>query len=325
MNRRRGFTLIELLVVIAIIAVLIAILLPAVQSAREAARRSACNNNLKQIGLALHNYNDAITRFPPGYVPLSSDGTTQEGSLGWGWGAKLLPYLEYAELYDAIAVHFSDTTEMTNPSSNLRTQLLTVDVKAFRCPTDDRMDGLASWTEYVQGAEQFDPMDPTISLGFDVDSQSSPFASKASYVGMHGSTALSGTPNGTLFRNSGVRVRDIKDGTSQTIIAGERAQQIHATVWAGAHYDESMSGTYYDDTNRSYGERPAFILGSASATIDADPAVSTTSGFGSMHRGGTHMLFADGHVRFVSEGINVGIFGLLANKSDRQTIKGFKF
>src|SRR5689334_25410189 len=104
-GRRRAFTLIELLVVIAIIAVLIALLLPAVQQAREAARRTQCKNNLKQIGLALHNYHDTFRLFPPGYVDRNGNpNLTPDNDLGpgWGWAAFLLPYIDQSPLYSPI-------------------------------------------------------------------------------------------------------------------------------------------------------------------------------------------------------------------------------
>src|ERR1700735_893429 len=103
--RRSGFTLIELLVVIAIIAVLIAMLLPAVQAARETARRSQCTNNLKQIGLALHNYHDARKCFPAGYIDRNTNAvSTPDNDLGpgWGWGAALLPFIEENNVYSQI-------------------------------------------------------------------------------------------------------------------------------------------------------------------------------------------------------------------------------
>src|SRR5690606_3459494 len=110
---RSGFTLIELLVVIAIIAVLIALLLPAVQQAREAARRSQCRNNLKQLGLAIHNYESSHRAIPPGYVAFADypniaslpaddhDPQTWDAAPGWGWGALLLPYIEQAGLFES--------------------------------------------------------------------------------------------------------------------------------------------------------------------------------------------------------------------------------
>src|SRR5881227_3378700 len=107
MMRRHGFTLIELLVVIAIIAVLIALLLPAVQAAREAARRSQCVNNLKQMGLALHNYHDTVGVFPPGYVSSQAPGSKpildgNDTGPGWAWGSMILPQLEQDPLFHAI-------------------------------------------------------------------------------------------------------------------------------------------------------------------------------------------------------------------------------
>src|SRR5438105_9501891 len=101
-HRRRGFTLIELLVVIAIIAVLIALLLPAVQQAREAARRTQCRNNLKQIGLAIHNYHDNFNRLPPCWIGVTSGAADKEGINGWGCASKLLPQMDQANLYNQI-------------------------------------------------------------------------------------------------------------------------------------------------------------------------------------------------------------------------------
>src|SRR5882757_4515834 len=126
-SKRQAFTLVELLVVIAIIGVLVALLLPAIQAAREAARRSQCKNNLKQIGLALHNYESARRSFPPGFV---SRATTTNGpgfGPGWGWAAHILPHLEESNL------NIDLKREITDPLyDNIRVTPLTV----FRCPTD---------------------------------------------------------------------------------------------------------------------------------------------------------------------------------------------
>ena len=127
---RLGFTLIELLVVIAIIAVLIGLLLPAVQGAREAARRAQCSNNLKQIGLAMHNYHAALDVFPPGYVSRTADGTPDglEIGPGWAWGTMILPQLEQQPLYQA--VNFSLPITAVD-SQTVRTARLSV----FWCPS----------------------------------------------------------------------------------------------------------------------------------------------------------------------------------------------
>ena len=138
----RGFTLIELLVVIAIISVLIALLLPAVQSAREAARRAQCVNNLKQIGLALHNYHQAQDIFPPGYVssinltvvnPCDFDQEMHNGvdlGTGWAWGSMILPFLEQQPLYSSINFNLS----VAYPDND--TCSLTA-LSVYLCPSDD--------------------------------------------------------------------------------------------------------------------------------------------------------------------------------------------
>ena len=116
MKPKRGFTLIELLVVIAIIAVLIALLLPAVQSARRAARRTQCVNNLKQMGLALHNYHDSMSIFPPAYIAASKfiDGET-DTSPGWSWATMILPQFEQSPLYSSINVWLPSRLRRTRP------------------------------------------------------------------------------------------------------------------------------------------------------------------------------------------------------------------
>ena len=129
MPRRRAFTLIELLVVIAIIAVLIALLLPAVQSAREAARRMQCTNNLKQIGIALHNYNGAMGAFPPGYLSLMDPVTFDNNGPGWGWAAFSLAQMEQTSLYNSI--NFVLGIEFTANQTARMTVLA-----SFQCPSD---------------------------------------------------------------------------------------------------------------------------------------------------------------------------------------------
>jgi len=138
-SRRRGFTLIELLVVIAIIGVLVALLLPAVQMAREAARRSQCSNNLKQIGLAIHNYHDSIGAIPPGSMNV------------WGPMVHMLPYLELGVLYNAI--NFSQPGHQQRGNGEINGTVQTTQVGIFLCPSDvDRLTNVQSHTNYAGNA-----------------------------------------------------------------------------------------------------------------------------------------------------------------------------
>ncbi|MCA9046851.1 MAG: DUF1559 domain-containing protein, partial [Planctomycetaceae bacterium] len=199
-SRHRGFTLIELLVVIAIIAVLIALLLPAVQQAREAARRSQCKNNLKQIGLALHNYHDTFTVFPPGYITRNINNTamaTMESGPGFAWGTMILPYIDQAPLYN----HFDfneDATDHHNAEHG--SEFLPV----FACPSDPQPN---KFTVTDGGGTTYE-------LG------------SANYVGIFGYgsvTMNAGQPqgDGLFYRNSRKGMRDVTDGTSNTIMVGE--------------------------------------------------------------------------------------------------------
>ena len=205
-RRHPGFTLIELLVVIAIIAVLIGLLLPAVQKVREAAARTKCQNNLKQIGLAMHNYHSAHGHFPPGYTsgPVSLPaGAAAEADTGpgWGWGTYLLPYLEQDNLHRTIDLKQGIEAPV---NAAARVQVLAV----FRCPSDSP----------VPSGEVFD-----------VEGDNTPVVARvafSNYAAMFGRGEASETPaagDGVFYRNSRIRVESISDGTSQTLAAGERS------------------------------------------------------------------------------------------------------
>ncbi len=288
-SRRTGFTLIELLVVIAIIAILIALLLPAVQQAREAARRTQCRNNLKQLGLALHNYHDIYLLFPPGYI---ADGpgphVAHDGISGIGWGAMLLPQLEQTNLWNQFNPNVSIADSVNDA---FRQNSLTV----FRCPSDPQPDMWEIEHESMPG---------TVLADLPI----------ANYVGTFGTEELDGCENasgvfpvtangqcvgdGSLYHNSSVRLRDLSDGTSNSFVVGERRTNTDLgwySTWVGMVPE---------------GEE-AFqrILGSIDHTPN-HPAAHFDD-FSSHHTGGAQFLFGDGSVTFISENIDLTVYQAL--------------
>ena len=273
--KRQGFTLIELLVVIAIIAVLIALLLPAVQQAREAARRTQCRNNLHQIGLALHNYHDTHSTFPPASVNLGAS----SGNSPWtAWGALILPFMDETALYNAVNFGrpMMDNCANTTVSNSLLMQ--------YACPSQPA---------------------PTIERA-----EGGPHGRSCSYVVNAGSTHLAGR-NATMDVTAGpfkcdsrVRMRDVRDGTSNTIAVGEstvalRVSGYHAPMWAIGNYDSCYGTTAYP-MNAVVTQRHNL--------------------FGSDHEGGCFMLFLDGQVRFVSENIDTTTYHSLSTIAGNELV-----
>jgi len=282
--RRRGFTLIELLVVISIIGVLIALLLPAVQAAREAARRAQCTNNLKQMGLALQNYHDAMGAFPMSYAARSRfvDGATDTAP-GWGWATVILPQLEQGPLFDA--VNFSLPVEGPQNSTVIRTILAT-----YRCPSDPMPGGPFAVTDASgNGLAMMGPTSYATNVGNDLTD---------STTGLNND----GLGNGVMFRNSGIRMADITDGTSQTIVIGERAWSINSGPWAGvvtngvirrgpANPCPTTGAAYY--LAATLVQAHCHLL---NTDTDADGGLDDYS---SRHPGGANFVFADGSVHFL--------------------------
>jgi prepilin-type N-terminal cleavage/methylation domain-containing protein len=202
-NARRAFTLIELLVVIAIIAILIALLLPAVQAAREAARAAHCQNNTKQLVLALHNYHDRLNMFPSGWTA-----DYERNEHGWGWGAMILPELEQSALAGSLSMAESITSVRNIP-------LLATRISTYQCPSDPfppvgtvRVEVPEDLPGSLPSATFFHPPPPKF---FEV--------AKSNYAAVYGSNAIVADPasgNGMFFRDSALRLRDITDGTSMT-------------------------------------------------------------------------------------------------------------
>jgi type II secretory pathway pseudopilin PulG len=298
--------LIELLVVIAIIAVLIALLLPAVQQAREAARRSQCKNNLKQLGLAMHNYAEAAKMMPPGKITgNASCGQSWIHGNSMSWRVMILPYMDFGPLYNQI--NFSDWLSCQQPGGGASVTLATrTIVPAYLCPSDNNP-----------------PVAQQACLNVGIPNG----AVGTNYAGMHaaGSNCVypqvtqnvaGGTecPNhgdntgGMSYR--GTRFQDLVDGTSQTVLAGE--------VYRGKAY-ERLEGATTDNTPCRCGwwvEESGWcgVDGARGPNNklkdDIDWTDQNTTGqsgprpISSLHVGGAHSLFGDGAVRFVGDNVD---------------------
>lgn len=270
---RTAFTLVELLVVIAIIATLVGLLLPSIQAAREAGRTIACKNNLKQFGVAMHNYEAAHKQFPPGYQFVSGP---EGNGLGFSWGALLLPFMEETAVYK----QFRFDLPLYDPGNLIpREKHLPV----FLCPTD--------------------PISPN---GF-VEMGDERYA-MACYVGNFGPPDLDETQekrDGVFSRNSKTRLKDITDGLSKTFMLGERQNGpfrhdgVHGhhfeyeTAWAGAIRD-------IDDASDDHGHMVLFQSGHTPNDANSDDRDVSSA-----HQGFAQFLMCDGSVRAVSESIDV--------------------
>ncbi len=296
---RRGFTLIELLVVIAIIAILIALLLPAVQQAREAARRSQCKNNLKQIGLAFHNYHDVFDTFPPGYVRTTVPAVAAGGAY-WAWSASILPYIDQAPLYNQLNVGNNSLLDVTAATTTLL-PLIQNGISAYKCPSDTA-------PQVNNGAATGGAINRQIN-GNNVTT--------ATYIGVNNSSSMSAArvsaQSGVLFENSKVGFRDLnQDGTSNVVLVGERAWKV-GTLVINSGVMFGIEGTTKTRATDPSAETAAttesglvFGLGGGSIKINETNNRSRL-GFSSAHVGGTHFLMGDGAVRFISENIQHSI------------------
>lgn len=304
--RSRGFTLIELLVVIAIIAVLIALLLPAVQQAREAARRSQCKNNLKQLGLAFHNYHDIHNRFCPGYVDLRGAGGVPDNDGHWAWSAMILPQIDQAPLFNTLQIATSRPTAMMTA---FRKEMQSA-LPSFKCPSDTGPNVHDAALDPGYAIEDTANANTGLALTNYVVANGT--ASVRIRKASNGAEGTSGA-TGIFFRDSNMGFRDITDGSSNTIMAGERAWMLGSVrMSAGtllATRDANGNGpTAQDQADTSTNQGLLTIAGTVRWPINpvlTGPNQSQSQAFSSRHVGGAHFLMSDGAVRFISENIEL--------------------
>lgn len=301
-NCRAGFTLVELLVVIAIIGILIALLLPAVQAAREAARRSQCSNNLKQIGLSLHNFHDTYQHFPPAGSRCNDD--------GFAWSVYILPYMEHGNLYDKIQ---GGLNNKMNPKGNPQSDQLNCSafggagaevLEAFVCPSDTLPD-----------------MKP--------GNQSLERCGKSNYpasVGPgHGGFGCGCDGNGFWTRQACYkRMADVTDGLSSTIAVGEAGGNKSGDIpgadtgwfpgWAGCR----GHGNCERQWRLANAANPINLRNGGGAAGTSDN-VANNSGFGSLHPGGAQFLLGDGSTHFIAETVDLTTYDRLGQRNDGET------
>jgi prepilin-type N-terminal cleavage/methylation domain-containing protein len=290
-HRRLAFTLVELLVVIAIIGVLVALLLPAVQAAREAARRSSCSNNLKQIGIALHNYHDTHLTFPFGW-----------SNRGQGWSAAILPQIEQGPLQATLEWAEGNNWDADNTPNERAAGTL---IKTYRCPS--------------------------AAIPAHVDNQNIPLRVPATYRGVASSTADSDDPGtsasgrslelatleGIFFGDSRIGFRDILDGTSSTFMVGECWWETFSQD--GNQMDFWYIGSPQIDPWPNSTEFSEFV-GSTGVPMNARKIASTSGyvkelSFTSFHPGGAMFTLGDASVRFVPYTINQALYQALGSRA----------
>jgi prepilin-type N-terminal cleavage/methylation domain-containing protein/prepilin-type processing-associated H-X9-DG protein len=286
-RRKRGFTLVELLVVITIIGILIALLLPAVQAAREAARKMSCSNNMRQMGVALHNYHSANNTFPPGYL------TSNDIWAGFGWMAAILPCMEGQTISDSI--NYGAPQGSHDPVNQV---ILKTYITAYLCPS------LPPPTTYVE---------VTSAISGLKDAATGTYAGVATDICVHSGNVAddycwpTATSNysGCLVINKAIPISEIKDGSSQTLMVAERlAPYPPDDPWCGGTdpcpLGEPWIGWSRVTTQYGINQKSGLYY--------------KASGVWAAHPGGANFTYADGHVLFLSDSINQPILRSLTTR-----------
>jgi prepilin-type N-terminal cleavage/methylation domain-containing protein/prepilin-type processing-associated H-X9-DG protein len=351
LGHKRAFTLVELLVVIAIVGALVGLLLPAVQAAREAARRMQCSNHMKQIGLAMHNYHSAFNQLPTGYYSFPTrDGTapasmrldslTWDAGPGWGWGAMILPFLEQTALAEQIRYD----RPLWDPS---QAELISTKVSTFLCPSvSDGDDAFTVQSEsgaplLIDGRQiQLGRSHYVVSHGQEscwdeCGAEPEGIVFDNIYTGSVRTVQINGdtsrVADGPFYRNSKIGIRDILDGTTYTIFAGEHSSMIAHKTWVGIvpgafthprigtpeNGPESAATMMFVHSGPSGGELD--ITGFPIMHPINHPFKHVCQ-MVSQHPGGGNVLFGDGSVRFMTESVNQLTFAEMSSIREREVV-----
>ncbi len=309
-TRSSAYTHVELLVVIAIIGILVGLLLPAVQAAREAARRIQCTNNLKQIGLAMHNYESAHRRFPPGFIsrvtgtwPGGGNDPIPEAGPGWSLFAFLLPQMEQASLHSTINFGLPITDPLNQVARSTR-------ISGYQCPSDTWNQPVSVWpttlnindlahSSYIACVGGGDPANAP---GYSAMYEQQPF-------------------NGMFHRNVAIRHADISDGTSNTIGLGERASMFTPNGWAGVIPTAQTVFSPWMAQQRGqvvgHTVRPAITMVSVHVRTGGPNApTGSPGGFWSPHQGGCLFLLMDGSTHTIATTVEMRVFRAMAGRND---------